>query len=228
MKHARSIVALLATTLLSSMGVASAAAALPELTRPGTTSELSSKATTWETEGAIIFETSEGTKFSCEKASSAGKVKGVAEFSETIIKFVGCGESLFKSTCQSTATPGEIKTVALSGRIAYINKALPEVGLKLAPTTGTTLATFECPGGFLKDELRGAMIGVFGKGEQNKSVTSLKLVYERGETAGQRPDEICRSRGIESVKRCTGETDGAAQAQNLRLAWLGVRGGRGS
>jgi hypothetical protein len=183
MRQIRVIVALLAALVVSAVMVASASA-LPELTKPGTTSELTSKATTGESEGTTTLESAEGTKVTCEKAKSTGQVKGKTEFNETVVKFTGCKESLFNGACQNTSTSGEIKTNVMSGRIAYINKATPEVGLRLAPTTGTSFVTFECLGGFLKDEVRGSVIGVFGKGEQNKSVTTLKLVYEKGETAG--------------------------------------------
>ena len=83
-------------------------------------------------------------KISCKADSNIGEITG-AKTDLVKVTFTGCTAlgGLYK--CQNTATAGEITTTWLFSTLGYIKKAAPtEVGLSLAPETGTTFAAVTC------------------------------------------------------------------------------------
>jgi hypothetical protein len=87
---------------------------------------------------------------SCTASTNEGEYTGPK--TETVtLKLTGCTKGKGGAACQSSgAAAGEIQTVPLNGSLDFIKEgeapATPEVGLDLAPLSGTSLATFECGG----------------------------------------------------------------------------------
>lgn len=177
------VVAVLA---FSAVATASASAAEPELISVATKGEVKGNISGKSTpKTKTVLETANGSTVKCEAATSTGgKAKGTKESTGTKVTFTGCTESVFGGKCENNGKGG-IETVALLTKIGYVTGSKKtEVGMQLTPESGTSFVTFSCLGGFAKIEVRGAVVGNFGKGEFKKSTTSLKLVFEKGATAG--------------------------------------------
>lgn len=189
----------MAVLALSAFAVSSASAAAPELIRAGKPGEAVKGEIKGKSSGSTVLETEAGTKVTCESAESKGGTtegtkEPLKETKGTVVLFKGCTESLFKGKCKSAkpGVAGEIETVALAGIIGFQPGSKTEADLELrpekteAPLEGANGAfvIFECTGGFAKIEARGAVIGMLGKGQFNKSTKSLNLLYEKGAKAG--------------------------------------------
>jgi hypothetical protein len=85
-----------------------------------------------------------GTTVKCSGASSTGEYTG-AKTQSLALTLTGC--KLGKVLCHSgTAAEGEVVTTALTGSLDFINEELGQVGVDLKPTSGSTIAAFECGG----------------------------------------------------------------------------------
>jgi hypothetical protein len=104
-----------------------------------------------EAEGAepVVLETESGTRVECEGLSGSGKYTGLKTVGEVSTTFTGCevGETGIKCTSPG-AVEGEIKPAALKGELGVIKtegKAVNnEIGIDLAPESGSTAAQFKC------------------------------------------------------------------------------------
>ncbi len=183
--------AVMVALALSAFVASSASAALPELTRPGTTAPVLGEITGESATGTkTVLETEKGTTVKCEKAvSKEGKAVTTKEITGIKIVFTGCTESVFGGKCRTkgSTNEGEITTGAITGLLGYLSKPeSKEVGLELRPAKtpealkgeNSTFVLFECTKGFAKIEARGAVIGTLGAGEHNESKKSLKLGFE--------------------------------------------------
>jgi len=202
------VAVLVAMALCAVVAGSASAAALPELTKPGTETAVAGEIAGKSKEKTkTVLETANGTTVKCEKATSKGGVaSNTKESAGTVVSFTGCTESLFGGSCKSTNTTvaGEIKTAEISTKIGYIvGSKKTEVGMELYPTKtnealkieagnkGPSFVEFSCTGGFAKIEVQGAVIGTLGNGEHNKAVKSLSLNFAKGATAGsQKVTEI--------------------------------------
>src|SRR5207245_3959442 len=102
--------------------VASASAALPELTKAGSTEALTKKKFTG-TSGAGKFETEKGTKVECLSDTSSGEVEGTTKFTKVVVKFKGCKEPAFGVECKTAgAAKEEMVTKELVGKLGYLKK----------------------------------------------------------------------------------------------------------
>jgi len=182
--------ALVAVFVMSAVAVASASAALPELTKPKSTTELTKKGLKGKKLGANpILENKKSEKVECTEAElKSGEGKGTKEVTKVKILFSGCTASFGFVECNNKGKngKGEIETNELEGEIAYINKSKTEVGFLLKPATGQTVfVTFEC-GGIAKQEVKGSVISKIG--EVNKEIKTgehLTVKYKKGAGAGE-------------------------------------------
>ncbi|HEX5851723.1 MAG TPA: hypothetical protein VFY36_01400 [Solirubrobacteraceae bacterium] len=187
--------ALVAAVALSAVVVASASAALPEIVKPGTATELTKK--TIKTKGgASTLETASGTTVTCTGNTAVGRGQGTKQVTKTVVKFTGCKSSGF--ACQSAgAAANEIVTKEVEGEIGYIfPEANKQVGLDLWPSSRTAMektlhefnaifVKFTCAG-FLNDEVRGSVIARMTP--VNKSVKAgspFTLNYKKGTNPGE-------------------------------------------
>jgi hypothetical protein len=181
-----------AALALSASAVSSASAAPPELIRAGKPGEVVKGEIRGESQTHTVLETENNTKVTCEDAKAkGGKAVTTKEFAGTKFLFTGCVESAFKGKCNTKGKgQGEIETAETVGLIGFEPGSSTQVDLELRPKATTSelrasFALFECAGGFAKIETRGAVIGMLGFGELNKSTVSLELVYAKGVFAGE-------------------------------------------
>jgi hypothetical protein len=111
-----------------------------------------SKTFTGASNGVTLETLGAGMTVKCTGAKTAGEYTGPKTETETIT-LTGCssGPRGHTSTCQSSgASSGEIKSAPLTGSLDFIKEneegTKPEIGVDLAPTSGTELLAFECGG----------------------------------------------------------------------------------
>lgn len=181
--------ALVAAFALSAVAVASASAALPELTKPGTMEKVEGEIT-GKASGATKLETAGGKIVECTAATSAkGKSVNTKETEGTVITFTGCSSpGAGACTSESAKNSGEIITSAIKTKIGYLSGTSGEVGIEFFVTRESTLTAtfvkFGCLGGFAKIEVHGALVCRLGKAQHNTPTMSLTLECNKGSTAG--------------------------------------------
>lgn len=165
-------VALVAVLAMSAVA-ASAAFAQPEFKGEGGSS---AAGTTFKgTAGA--GELAGTQNVTCTGGSSEGEISSGTEVSKVVVKFTGCKSG--STACKSKgAASGEIKTVALKGKLGDIEGG-SGVGLLLEPASGTEYTNIEtCT--LLKATVTGKVIG------EVKPISTLgttgELVYEHSGT----------------------------------------------
>lgn len=129
--------------------------------------------------GAGRFETSSGEEVKCTSESGSGELEGESgsqKVTDVLVAFKGCTSTILTKTykCKSAgAAEEEVKTADLSGRLGYIEKASPKVGLLLSPTAGGNFAELECTHSSEKVTVlvRGSIIGL---------ITPVNTVVEPG------------------------------------------------
>jgi len=193
MKHINVVLglAVMAVLALSAFAVSSASAAAPELFRAGKPGSIVLGEIKGSSKGNTVLETANKTTVTCTSAKAkGGKAVTTKETSGTKFLFTGCVESALKGKCNTKGLgAGEIETSETIGLIGFKPGSTTEVDLELRPK-GTTselkisFVLFECVGGFAKIEAKGAVIGMLGVGELNKSTKSLSTVFAKGEKAG--------------------------------------------
>lgn len=176
-------IALMAVFALCAVSAAAASAALPELVN-AKGEALVKKKFTDASEGETKLESKSGLTVTCKAAKSTGESTGTKTSAHNIVTFTGCTSSFGGSCNTKGKAAGEIVTNELSGEIGYVNKANKEVGLELHPTSGTVFATFEC-GAFLKNEVRGSIIGALTPiNKKVKTTEHFTVKYEKGAEKG--------------------------------------------
>lgn len=98
----KSTSALFACAVISAVTAASASAALPEITVPGSSKELTKKSIKVKG-GANTFELAGGSIFTCTGYAATGSVLGTKKVSNTLVRYTGCKSSGF--ACQSAGAP---------------------------------------------------------------------------------------------------------------------------
>jgi uncharacterized membrane protein YtjA (UPF0391 family) len=132
--------------------------------------------------GAGTLETEKGEKVECTDDLDIGEITGERSV-RTVVKFTGCKGPL-ASHCQTAAAKeGEIITKTLAGKLVYIDEATKEVGIALAPASGTEFVSFECVGLFgIKATLkvRGSVIGALTPTNTKTSTFALAFKQTKG------------------------------------------------
>jgi hypothetical protein len=212
---------LVATCATSAVTVAAASAAKPELINAK--KEAVKGKIKGKSEGALKFETANGTVIECTSAEiisgETGAPEPKKEMRKVVILFKGCTESVFGGKCTSgNHAAGEIETNPLRTVIGYVvGSAQKKAGIEFEPESGEVIATFGCGiGGFNKIELKGELICQQGAGEFNKKTMGLKLNCEKGATKGaQKITEIEGGRH-QPAKLESSVNKGVFEASNLQ------------
>ena len=102
--------------------------------------------------GTLKLTTASGAGLFCAASSGSGQWTGAKTASATLT-LTGChiGPNTKPTACKSSgAGEGEVVTSALNGRLDFIKEGeepeIPQVGIDLAPASGSTVAAYECAG----------------------------------------------------------------------------------
>jgi len=117
------------------------------------------------TGGSGLLETVGGKTVTCTSNSARGLIAGPKNVEKARVTFFGCEETEKKVKCKTSGkAEGEVVTEGLKGKIGYLEKSVPKVGLQLEPEKGRAelFAELLCPSTILKIKVKGSVIGEVG------------------------------------------------------------------
>jgi hypothetical protein len=142
------------------------------------------------------------------------------------VKFTGCKELAFGSSCNST-TPlggaGEIITSGLDGKLVYLKsgKTAP-VGILLEPASGVVFTTISCASGIIKENVEGSVIGEV-KATLNTPIASGELAFAENEAEKTQQWEKIEEEAANFKLTAFGEAAALTSKETLELLVGGVK-----
>jgi len=137
--------------------------------------------------GAAELVNTAGEGISCTSVTGTGSASTTGTTGAALLTFKGCRENItiFKFTCTSTGTAGEIKTNELVSHNIYIDPSKTTPGLLL---TGVNV-TFNCAG-FAKKTVTGNVIGHLTSPNCSSAVTSMGISFEKSSNGNQKYKQV--------------------------------------